>query len=293
MQVVILCGGLGTRLRDVSEHMPKPMVPIGNRPILWHIMKGFSAQGFHRFVLCLGYQSWSIKRYFLDYHLAQSDLTLSLQRSEQVQIHGPHPTEDWTVSLIETGLDAMTGCRVKRVERYLDDDHFLLTYGDGVADVDLAALMDFHRSHGKIGTVTAVRPPGRFGEIEIEQGLVTEFNEKPVVSRGRINGGFFVFQRRFLDRLVDDANLVLEQQPLIQLARDGELMAYEHDGFWQPMDTSRDYRYLNELWEQGDAPWCTWHTYPSRPGVAVATAGEDHSASPHAEAAGWLPRKPR
>jgi glucose-1-phosphate cytidylyltransferase len=255
MQVVILCGGQGTRLRDVAEHLPKPMVPVGGRPILWHIMTGFARHGFTRFVLCLGYQSWLIKRYFLDYHLAGTDLTVDLSAPDRFRLHGPVPAEDWQVTLAETGADAMTGCRVKRVEKYIDGDDFLLTYGDGVADVDLDRLIEFHRSHGRVGTVTAVRPPGRFGEIEVESGQVVEFNEKPVVSRGRINGGFFAFRREFFDRLRDDPDLVLEQEPLIQLARDGELMAYEHDGFWHPMDTARDHRYLNDLWAGGEAPW--------------------------------------
>jgi len=258
MQVIILCGGQGTRLRDVSENLPKPMVPIGERPILWHIMKGFSHYGLNRFILCLGYQSWVIKRYFLDYHLASTDFTLSLAQPERVQMHNSVPVEDWQITLAETGNDAMTGCRVKRIERYIDGDEFLLTYGDGVADIDIPQLLEFHRSHGRMGTVTAVRPPGRFGEIEVSDGQVTEFNEKPNVSRGRINGGFFVFRREFFSRLRDDPTLTLEQEPLIQLARDGELMAFEHDGFWQPMDTARDHRYLNDLWNRDQAPWRTW-----------------------------------
>ncbi len=258
MQAVILCGGLGTRLRDVAEHLPKPMVPIGDRPILWHIMKGFAEYGIRRFILCLGYQSHIIKRYFLDYHLNRTDFTLHLGMPERVQVHGSGCSEDWQVTLAETGDDAMTGCRLYRIGKYLQGTDFLLTYGDGVADVDLARLIAFHRSHGKIGTVTAVRPPGRFGEIELAGQQVVEFNEKPNVSRGRINGGFFVFRREFLDRLRDDPTLTLEQEPLIRLARDGQLMAYEHNGFWHPMDTSRDYRYLNDLWSQGNAPWATW-----------------------------------
>src|SRR5262245_18176778 len=186
MEVVILCGGQGTRIRDVADHVPKPMVPVGGRPILWHIMKGFARHGFRRFVLCLGYQSWVIKRYFLDYHLAGADFSLDLGNPEKVQLHGPAAAEDWHVTLAETGLDAQTGCRVRRVEKYLTGDRFFLTYGDGVSDVDLTRLLAFHRSHGRTATVTAVRPPGRFGEIELTGGRVTEFNEKPVVSRGRI-----------------------------------------------------------------------------------------------------------
>jgi glucose-1-phosphate cytidylyltransferase len=231
-------------------------VPIGGKPILWHIMKLFSAHGLDRFVLCLGYKSWEIKRYFLDYHLRHGDFTLSLADPSSPQLHDDEAAEDWHVTFAETGAEAMTGCRVKRVEKYVgDDDHFMLTYGDGVGDVDISALIDFHMSHGRLGTVTAVRPPGRFGEIELSQGRVTEFNEKPNASRGRINGGFFVFRREFLERLPDDPSLVLEQAPLIDLARDGELMAFPHDGFWQPMDTPRDHKFLNELWDAGNAPW--------------------------------------
>jgi len=258
MQIVILCGGQGTRIRDVAEDVPKPMIPIGGRPILWHIMKGFAHQGFTDFILCLGYQSWVIKRYFLDYHLAHADFSLRLGSAGPDWVREPDRTEDWRITLAETGLDAMTGCRVKRIERYVAGDTFLLTYGDGVADVDLAALVAFHRAHGRTGTVTAVEAPGRFGEIELDGGRVTQFMEKPLTARGRISGGFFVFERRFFDRLRDDPELILEHGPLTQLARDGELMAHRHDGFWHPMDNSRDHKYLNDLWEQGQAPWNTW-----------------------------------
>jgi glucose-1-phosphate cytidylyltransferase len=260
MQVVILCGGQGTRIRDVADDIPKPMIPIGGKPILWHIMKGFAHQGFTQFILCLGYKSWVIKRYFLDYHLAGADFTMRVGKPGQIRIHGSGHDEDWQVTLAETGDDAMTGCRVKRIERYLAGDAFLLTYGDGVANVDLHALIDYHESHGKIGTVTAVQPPGRFGEIEMVGSQVVEFMEKPLPARGRVNGGFFVFQRSFLDRLEDDPGLILEHGPLVDLARDEELMAYLHDGFWQPMDNSRDFHFLNGLWAKGEAPWNTWDT---------------------------------
>jgi glucose-1-phosphate cytidylyltransferase len=258
MQVVILCGGQGTRIRDVADDIPKPMIPIGDRPILWHIMKGFAHHGFTDFILCLGYKGWIIKRYFLDYHLANSDFSLSLGTHGDLRIHGSNPEEDWNVTLAETGLDAMTGCRMKRIERYIMGDDFMLTYGDGVADINIRQLVDFHRGHGKLGTVTAVRPPGRFGEIDLDGNQVVEFNEKPLLTRGRISGGFFVFQRRMFDRLQNDVGLVFEQAPLMQLARDGQLMAHLHNGFWQPMDNSRDYKYLNELWEAGKAPWNCW-----------------------------------
>jgi len=258
MQVVILCGGQGTRIRDVAEDIPKPMIPIGGRPILWHIMKRFAHYGFTDFILCLGYKSWVIKRYFLDYHLADVDFSLHLHRPERIHIRGAVSADNWHVTLAETGMDSMTGCRVKRIEKYISGDTFLLTYGDGVADIDINQLIEFHRSHEKIGTVTAVQPPGRFGEIELDGTRVMEFNEKPLLSRGRINGGYFVFQRRLFHRLRDEPDLVLEQAPLMHLARDGELMAYPHNGFWQPMDNSRDFRYLIDLWAAERAPWKTW-----------------------------------
>ncbi|HEV3080252.1 MAG TPA: glucose-1-phosphate cytidylyltransferase [Gemmataceae bacterium] len=260
MQVVILCGGQGTRIRDVADDIPKPMIPIGDRPILWHIMKGFAHYGFKDFILCLGYKSWIIKRYFLDYHLAGSDFSLHLGAPAELSLYSAIAEEDWHVTFAETGLDAMTGCRVKRIERYVKDEDFLLTYGDGVADVDLRQLVAFHRGHGKIGTVTAVRPPGRFGEIELKGERVCEFNEKPLLARGRISGGYLVLRRQIFARLQDDPNLIFEQGPLMELAHDGELMAHLHNGFWQPMDNSRDYKYLNELWSQGAAPWNTWES---------------------------------
>jgi glucose-1-phosphate cytidylyltransferase len=258
MQVVILCGGQGTRIRDVADDIPKPMIPIGGRPILWHIMKGYARCGYTDFVLCLGYKSWIIKRYFLDYHLHGVDFTLKLGSPDQVEVHSPFGEEDWNVTMAETGLDAMTGCRVKRIERYITGDTFMLTYGDGLSDLNIHDLVAFHFAHGKSGTVTAVRPPSRFGEIELAGDRVVEFNEKPVTAQARISGGFFVFHRSIFDRLHDDPNLVFECSPLMQLARDGELMAYQHDGFWQPMDTSREHKYLNELWAEGKAPWLTW-----------------------------------
>jgi glucose-1-phosphate cytidylyltransferase len=258
MQVVILCGGQGTRIRDVADDIPKPMIPIGGRPILWHIMKCFAHHGFTDFVLCLGYKSWVIKRYFLDYHLAGSDFSVHLGSPGKLWVHGSGGHENWYVTLAETGLEAMTGCRVKRIEKYITSETFLLTYGDGLADVDIRRLVDFHVAHGKTGTVTAVQPPGRFGEIELEGARVAEFMEKPLLARGRVSGGFFVFHRRLFKRLHDDPALVFEYAPLVQLARDGDLMAYVHDGFWHPMDSSRDYAYLNDLWAQRKAPWNTW-----------------------------------
>jgi glucose-1-phosphate cytidylyltransferase len=255
MQAVILCGGQGTRIRDVADDIPKPMIPIGGRPILWHIMKGFAAHGVTDFILCLGYKSQTIKRYFLDYPLNGVDFTVSLADGA-VEVHGPaHQEEGWRVTLAETGVDAMTGCRVKRIQKYIREEPFLLTYGDGVADVNIRELVAFHKSHGRIGTVTAVRPQGRFGEMELQGTSVVEFNEKPFTSRGWINGGFFVFNHGIFDYLVDSADLVFEQGPLMNLSRDRQLSAYLHQGFWQPMDTYRDYKYLNDLWSEGKAFW--------------------------------------
>lgn len=258
MQVVILCGGQGTRIRDVADDVPKPMIPIGGRPILWHIMKGFAQHGLTDFILCLGYKSWSIKRYFLDYHLAQADFTIHLASPDSAEVQGTGAEENWRVTLAETGADAMTGCRVKRIEKYITSDTFLLTYGDGVADVNVPDLLAFHRAHGKIGTVTAVRAPGRFGEVELAGARVVQFLEKPLIARGRISGGFFVLNRSIFQRLEDDPGLILEYQPMAQLAADNELMAYAHDGFWHAMDSGRDHKYLNDLWSAGEAPWKVW-----------------------------------
>jgi glucose-1-phosphate cytidylyltransferase len=258
MQVVILCGGQGTRIRDVADDIPKPMIPIGGKPILWHIMKIYAHHGFKRFILCLGYKSWAIKQYFLNYALASSDLTVSLDSADSIQFKSQHRVEDWHVTLAETGENTMTGGRLKCVEKYLEGDHFMLTYGDGVADVNLRDLVNFHHKQGKIGTVTAVNPPGRFGEIRVEDSLVTDFNEKPLVTQGLISGGFFVFHRQFVKNLPEDPDLILERQPLHDLTRDGQLSAYVHDGYWHCMDSSRDYNLLNNLWSSGQAPWMNW-----------------------------------
>jgi glucose-1-phosphate cytidylyltransferase len=254
MQVVILCGGMGTRIRDVADDIPKPMIPVGDRPILWHIMKGYAAHGFRRFVLCLGHQGWAIKRFFLDYHLAHADLTVRIGRRSDVVIH-ERDIDDWEIVLAETGLETMTAGRIKAVQPYVEGDDFLLTYGDGVSDVDVADLVRFHRRHGRVGTVTAVRPPGRFGELQIDAGRVARFSEKPAAAPGYVSGGFFVFKREFFARLSGEPSEVLEREPLWQLAADGELAAYPHDGFWQCMDNSRDYQHLNDLWAAGDAAW--------------------------------------
>jgi glucose-1-phosphate cytidylyltransferase len=264
MQVVILCGGQGTRIRDVAEDLPKPMLPIGNRPILWHIMKGYAHYGFNNFVLCLGHKGSTIKRYFLDYHLFQSDISISLGRRPAVEIHGTPIEEDWHITLAETGLESMTGCRLKRVAPYIKGEHFMMAYGDGVADVDFRDLLRFHLDHGRLATLTAVQPSSRFGEIELHGETVSQFKEKPLRARGRVSAGFFVFRREVLDRLTDDPQLVLEQEPLVSLAREGQLMGYLHDGFWQAMDNSREFKYLNDLWASGSAPWKTWDVRPVR-----------------------------
>jgi glucose-1-phosphate cytidylyltransferase len=260
MKTVILCGGQGTRIRDVSSDVPKPMLPIGGRPILWHIMKIYAAAGHQDFVLCLGYKAHVIKEFFLNYQAYTNDLTVTLGQDKAVEYHSDHDETGWQITLADTGIEAMTGARVKRIQKYIgDDDTFMLTYGDGVSNVDIAALLEFHNSHGKMLTVTGVRPPSRFGEIDTaEDGQVTEFNEKPQSIGGRISGGFFVCNRKIFEHLNDSEDLVLEQEPMRQLAEDGEMMLYEHNDFWQCMDTNRDYNLLNGLWGDNKAPWRVW-----------------------------------
>jgi glucose-1-phosphate cytidylyltransferase len=260
MKAVILCGGQGTRIRDASEAIPKPMLPIGGKPIVWHIMKSYARYGVKEFVLCLGYKSWLIKEFFLHYRPMTTDVTVTLGRHDGLEFHGQHPEEDWRVTLAETGEETQTGGRVAAVRRYVEgDEPFLLTYGDGVSDVDIGETIAAHQAHGRIATVTAVRPPGRFGEMRIQDGHVTEFNEKPQASEGFINGGFFVLDgRRIWDYVGAKPTTVLEREPLRRLAADGELIAHKHLGFWQPMDTLREYHLLNELWASGRAPWKTW-----------------------------------
>ncbi|GHT76712.1 glucose-1-phosphate cytidylyltransferase [Bacteroidia bacterium] len=260
MKTVILCGGYGTRIRDVAENIPKPMVPIGGYPILWHIMKYYSTFGYDDFVLCLGYKSEVIKDFFFNYEIHSSDFTLKLGEKDSLVRHNSHSEEGWTITMAETGLNAMTGARLKRIENYIgNDDYFMLTYGDGVGNVDIRKLVEFHQSHGKIATLTGVYPPGRFGELVVgNDNHVLGFNEKPQVSGGRINGGFFIFNRAVFSYLNDDENLVLEQEPMKKLVEDGQLMVFEHDGFWQPMDTSREYSLLNQLYNDKKAPWVKW-----------------------------------
>jgi len=258
LKVVILCGGYGTRIRDVAEDVPKPMIPVGRHPILWHIMKFYASYGFQDFVLCLGYKGDVIRNFFLNYETNTQDFTIELGRRGKIEFHSNHNEDNWSVTLADTGLDAMTGARVARIRKYVGDEDFLLTYGDGVGDIDLDGLISFHRTHGKILTVTGVHPPGRFGELRSHEGRAIEFNEKPQATGGRISGGYFVASSRLFDYLSDDEGLLLEQEPMCQLVDDGELMVYEHNGFWQPMDTSREYQLLSELYEHGKAPWIRW-----------------------------------
>jgi len=257
MKVVLLCGGLGMRLREETEFRPKPMIEVGGRPILWHIMKTFAHHGLNDFVLCLGYRADVVKRYFLEYETMRNDFTVELGNPASLTFHGGHHERGWRVTLADTGATANTGARIKRIERYIDSDPFLLTYGDGVADIDLPALLKFHRSHGKIATVTGVRPPARFGELITLDGSVREFREKPQASQGLISGGFFVLSRAAFRYLEDDDACVLEREPLERMAKDAELMVYEHPGFWQCLDTPRDLQHLQDLWREG-APWKIW-----------------------------------
>ena len=262
MKAVILCGGQGTRIRDVAENLPKPMIPIGEKPILWHIMRLYAAYGVNEFVLCLGYRAWAIKEFFLNFHSFVADVTVDLGNpAGRLYRDAGFPEKDWRVNLVETGLATQTGGRLWRVRDWVErDDLFCFTYGDGVADLDISAVVAFHRRHGKVATVTGVRPPGRFGVMTVAHDdttapRITDFLEKPQTGEGLINGGFFVFDARVFDYLTDEPGLIFEQEPLQALAWAGELMLFEHSGFWQPMDTFREYKLLNDLWESGHAPW--------------------------------------
>jgi len=261
MDAVILCGGLGTRLREETEYRPKPMVYVGGRPILWHIMKIYDRAGIKDFVLCLGYRGWMIKEYFLNYRTEVSDFRIRLDGGSPIEYHLPDGgVEDWTVTCAETGLETQTGARLRKVLKHIRSDTFCLTYGDGVANVDVAEVVRFHESHGRVATLTAVRPTGRFGELSVDPGgAVGEFQEKPEAGKGYINGGFFVFDtKRIGAYLPENDDLRLEVEPLEMLAADGQLMAYEHDGFWQCMDTYREWKILEDLWTSGKAPWALW-----------------------------------
>jgi glucose-1-phosphate cytidylyltransferase len=260
MQVMILCGGMGTRLREHTQTLPKPMVEIGGRPILWHIMKLYAHHGVREFILCLGYKGEVIKRYFLNYEAMNNDFTLELGQRGAIRYHGAESgMEDWTVTLADTGEDAMTGARLKRAARYLKGgETFAVTYGDGVSDLDLTAALAFHKAHGGLATVTGVRPPNRFGELKVEGSKVVAFEEKPQVGQGMINGGFFFLEPGFLDYLSEESSCVLEKQPLERCAADGRLRVYEHGGYWQCMDTYRDWKSLDEQWRAGAPPWKVW-----------------------------------
>lgn len=257
MKVVILCGGQGTRLREETEVRPKPLVEIGGRPILWHIMKLYSHHGFTDFILCLGYKGNLIKEYFLNYEAMNSDFTVRLGPGGGLEFHRSQSEIGWSITLVDTGATAMTGARLKRAAAYLDGP-FCLTYGDGVGDVNLRAVVEHHVHQRTIGTVTGVRPPSRFGEIDVDGSKVRAFLEKPQVGSGLINGGFFIFQPEFLDRLSADDGCTLERAPLEELAADEQLSVYQHTGFWQPMDTYRDKELLERLWAEGKAPWKVW-----------------------------------
>jgi glucose-1-phosphate cytidylyltransferase len=252
--VVILCGGMGMRLKEETEFRPKPMVEIGDHPILWHIMTSYAAYGFDRFILCLGFRGDVIKDYFVNYHLRSSDAEITLGTNPQIRILNQNPAVNWRVILADTGSTALTGARVKRIQKYVDTEHFMLTYGDAVSDVDLRALYEHHMKHGRIGTVTGVRPPSRFGGLETDGSRVTCFAEK-TVRGGLINGGFFMFHRRIFDYVTEDDNCALEQAPLEKLTAEGELQVRQHEGFWQCMDTLRDVIYLRSLCEKGEQPW--------------------------------------
>ena len=255
MKVLLLAGGFGTRLSEETDIRPKPMAEIGGKPIIWHIMKGYSHYGFNEFVILLGYKGYYIKEYFGNYFLHQSDVTIDLSNNG-IEVHN-NTSEPWKVTLLETGQDTMTGGRIKRAKNFIGNEPFLLTYGDGVSDVNLSDLIQFHKKHGKLITMTAVQPEGRFGALETEGTRVSSFLEKPKGDGSWINGGFFVCQPEVLDYIAGDQT-VFEQQPLMQLAKDGELFSYRHKGFWKCMDTLRDKKVLNEMWDKGQAKWKTW-----------------------------------
>jgi glucose-1-phosphate cytidylyltransferase len=253
---LLLAGGLGTRLREETEFRPKPMVEVGGKPILWHIMKNLACQGVTEFCVATGYKSEIIKDYFLNYHVRNNDVTVNLGNSMSTIHHSLHDESNWKVTITNTGDLTMTGGRVYKSLNYLSGDRFLCTYGDGLADIDLEQLLEFHLSHGKKATVTTVRPLSRFGVMDVDSGgLVTNFREKPIMD-GWVNAGFFIFESSIAEYL--DPECVLEQEPLVKLAADGELAAYRHEGFWQPMDTLRESIFLNEMWAKGEAPWKNW-----------------------------------
>lgn len=255
MKVVILAGGLGTRISEESHLKPKPMIEIGGRPVLWHIMKIYSQFGLNDFIVCCGYKGYSIKEYFANYFLHLSDVTIDI-KNNKMDVHH-NESEPWKVTLVDTGAETMTGGRIKRVAKYIGHDDFCLTYGDGLADIDIKKLLEFHKKHGGMATLTATQPPGRFGALGIQNNLVHSFKEKPVGDGNWINGGFFVLNSKVIDLIKDDST-IWENEPLEKLAESNQLHAFKHNGFWQPMDTLRDKNQLEQLWQSGKAPWKKW-----------------------------------
>ena len=256
--VVILCGGRGTRLKEETEVKPKPMVEIGGRPILWHIMKLYAHYGFKDFILCLGYKGEKIKEYFLNYEAMNNDFTIHLGKSNKIDFHTNHLENNWRITLVDTGQDSLTGARIKQIEKYIKEDLFMVTYGDGLADINVEELLCFHKSQKRIGTVTGVYPSSRFGELIIKGSRVVEFSEKPQTTKGFINGGFFVFNRKFFRYLSDEEDCCLEREPLEKLTADDALSIYAHKDFWQCVDTRRELDLLIKLWEESKAPWKVW-----------------------------------
>lgn len=260
MKAVILCGGKGTRIRDVSEILPKPMVPIGGKPILWHIMKIYSHYGINDFILCLGYRGWMIKEYFLNFKAINNDFTIEVGKPNELHFHDAVEESSWKVTLADTGDESMTGARLWKIRKYLEGEkRFCLTYGDGLAGINVKALLDFHDQSGKLGLITGVRPAGRFGELNTDGITITHFNEKPQISEGWVNGGFMVLNNdKVWDYLWPDDKLVFEKEPLPAMVKDRQLGMFKHEGFWMGMDTLREYTILNELWDGGKAPWKIW-----------------------------------
>lgn len=255
-EVVILCGGKGTRLSEETQTKPKPMVEIGGKPILWHIMKIYASYGFNNFILALGYKGEYIKRYFYDFRITSSDFTLSMHPKKSPELHNISKDSNWDITFVDTGLETLKGGRIKRIEKHVKSDDFMITYGDGVSNINIKKLYDFHKKHNKIGTLTAVRPPSRFGEIKIKDNKVLHFEEKPQLGTGYINGGFFIFKKEFFDYLTPDCDF--EFGPLEKLAKNKELYSYKHDDFWQCMDNVRERDYLNKLWTENKAKWKVW-----------------------------------
>ncbi len=258
MKCVILCGGIGTRLREETEYKPKPMVEIGEKPILWHIMKLYAHYGIKDFVLSVGYKGEIIKEYFYNYEILSNDFTIELGNKENIEIHSNNTEKNWRITLADTGDKTLKGARLKRVQKYIKDDQFMMTYGDGVANIDIESLLEFHLNHGKLATVTGINPASRFGELKIKGNQVESFSEKPKDGDGLINGGFFVFNRDIFDYLSEDENCDLEIGALEKIAAEGQLMVYKHREFWACMDTIRDMEYLNKLWKEGQAGWKVW-----------------------------------